>query len=541
MAIINFASKTIILLSFFLLVLISYSLPLSTNKRWIIDAKSGERVKLACVTWASHMEPMLAEGLDKKPLSYLASKLSNHRFNCVRLTWASYMFTRYHKLSVAHSFESLNLTKAKAGLAIHNPNLLNMSVVEAFKSVVDELGAHGLMVVLDNHVSLPKWCCPQDDGNGFFGDVHFDPTEWLIGLAIVAKLFKGKPQVVAMSMRNELHGPYQNELDWYKFIQQGATMVHKLNPQVLVVVSGLVWGTDLTFLKKKPLSLGSNNLDNQLVYETHWYSFAGDPKIWEVQPLNRICNLKSQILTDLTGFVITGENPVPLFLGEVGIDQRGVNEADNRFFNCFLAYVAENDLDWGLWAFQGSYYFKDGETGHEETYGLMNFDWDEFRNPEFDDRLWLIKQTMQDTKPKFSTSYLMYHPQSGRCVNATENNEIYATKFQEPSLWSHDGDGAPLRLMGSAQCLKAIGDGLEPVLSRDCLGQPSSWISLSNSKLQLGVRNENGDYLCLEMESFNSSKILTRKCICIEDDSDCQENPQSQWFKLVKNNVKVAN
>ncbi|XP_048230722.1 glycosyl hydrolase 5 family protein isoform X2 [Ricinus communis] len=499
------ASKTILFFSFFLLVLsLSYSLPLSINKRWIIDAKSGERVKLACVNWASHLQPMLAEGLDKKPLSYLASKLARYHFNCVRFTCATHMFTRYGKLTVAQSFDSLNLTKAKA----------------------------------DNHVSQPKWCCPQDDENGFFGDIHFHPKEWLRGLAIVAKIFQGKSQVVAMSMRNELRGPYQNEHDWYKYIQEGARMVHKLNPEVLVLVSGLVWGTDLSFLKKKPLHLGLN-LDNKLVYEAHWYSFSGDPKVWEVQPLNRICDLKTQIQVDLSGFVITGENPVPLFLGEVGIDQRGVNRADNRFFTCFLAYVAENDLDWGLWAFQGSYYFKEGIAGPDENYGLMNFDWNYLRSPEFDDRIWLIKRMIQDPDSILSTSYLMYHPLSGNCVHASEKNEIYASRFQQHSRWSHDGDGAPIRLMGSALCLKAIGDGLEPVLSNDCFSQQSSWKLLSSSKLHLGVKDEHGEYLCLEKESFNSSKVFTRKCICIEDDSDCQENPQSQWFKLIKTNIKV--
>lgn len=57
-----------------------------------------------------------------------------------------------------------------------------------------ELGAHGVMVTLDNHVSQPKWCCNYD-GNGFFGDSQFRHEEWLQGLVTVAKLFKWKIQV----------------------------------------------------------------------------------------------------------------------------------------------------------------------------------------------------------------------------------------------------------------------------------------------------------------------------------------------------------
>lgn len=57
------------------------------------------------------------------------------------------------------------------------------------------LGAMDIVVVLDNHVSLPKWCCSDYDGNGFFGDEYFDPDEWLQGLTTVATRYAGNPTV----------------------------------------------------------------------------------------------------------------------------------------------------------------------------------------------------------------------------------------------------------------------------------------------------------------------------------------------------------
>lgn len=188
-----------ILLSFFLYGLLPFcnALPLSTNNRWIVDVKTGQRVKLACVNWPSHLEPMLTEGLDHKPLKHLASLLAKQHFTCVRLTWSTFMFTRpdYGNKTVAQTFDSLNLLQAKAGIAKNNPFLLKMTHVQAYQAVVDELGRHGLMVVADNHISKPTWCCSNQDGNGFFGDLYFDPDEWLQGLRTVATLFKGKPQV----------------------------------------------------------------------------------------------------------------------------------------------------------------------------------------------------------------------------------------------------------------------------------------------------------------------------------------------------------
>jgi hypothetical protein len=49
-----------------------------------------------------------------------------------------------------------------------------------------------MMVLVDNHVSDPKWCCDSNGGNGVFGDQHFDPKEWLDGLSNAVNSVKGK-------------------------------------------------------------------------------------------------------------------------------------------------------------------------------------------------------------------------------------------------------------------------------------------------------------------------------------------------------------
>lgn len=177
-----------------------FSIPLSTRSRWIVDDHSRARVKLACANWAAHLEPMLAEGLDKKPVGHIATRVKDMGYNCVRLTWATYMFTRYATTTVARSFHSLGLHDAADGIARNNPGLLNLTVVDAQRAVVEELVQKGLMVVLDNHVSQPMWCCGDHDGNGFFGDVNFDANEWLHGLEIVAKRYRDTPMVNLLSI-----------------------------------------------------------------------------------------------------------------------------------------------------------------------------------------------------------------------------------------------------------------------------------------------------------------------------------------------------
>lgn len=196
MKIIHVIFKNIFFLTLLsLLPTLSYSLPLSVNKRWIIDEASGNRIKMACVNWPAHMQAMIAEGLDKKSLSDIAISISNWGFNCVRFTYATQMFTRFANNNVVQTFDSLNLLQAKSGISKYNSWASNMTHVQAFEVVVEELGKHNLMVVIDNHVSNPNWCCSETDGNGFFGDKEFHLDEWLRGLDLVAMHFRNKTQV----------------------------------------------------------------------------------------------------------------------------------------------------------------------------------------------------------------------------------------------------------------------------------------------------------------------------------------------------------
>lgn len=200
-------------------------LPLSVSSRWIVDA-SDARVKLACVSWAAHLEPMVAEGLDKQPLSTITGLISSSGFNCVRLTYATYMFTKQAQSgqTVWDSLNSWGLRVAANGITAHNPSLAYLSVVEAYKKVVEAIAAKNLMIILDNHISRPGWCCSDNDGNGFWGDRDFDPDEWLRGLEIVADLALDYPNVVALGLPNEPRVPRQNAADWRKYMAVSAQL-----------------------------------------------------------------------------------------------------------------------------------------------------------------------------------------------------------------------------------------------------------------------------------------------------------------------------
>ncbi|KAL3652737.1 hypothetical protein CASFOL_002418 [Castilleja foliolosa] len=526
--------KNTIAIFFFIFLQISTfcnSVPLSTSSRWIINQSTGERVKLVCANWVAHLQPMIAEGLEKKPINYIVNQIAVNGFNCVRFTWATFMFTRpdYYSLTVSQSLDKYNLTAAKSGIAENNPGILNLKITEAHKAVVNELGKGNIMVVLDNHVSMPSWCCGSDDGNGFFGDPNFDPNEWLQGLAAVARTYKGNSAVVGMSLRNELRGNRQNEPDWYTYMQQGANTIHNENPDFLVIISGLSFATNLGFLRTKPLEL---NLNNKLVYEAHWYTFGTPVDKWTAQT-NTFCASVIQTARNNYLFLTTGNYSFPLFLSEFGIDQRGGDEGQNRYITCLLAEVAGKDVDWALWTFQGSYILREGTVNLEEVYGVMDINWDRPRNPGYLDKLQLIRQINQESSPKNPTYYILFHPQSGQCVHTGKNNNVFLDNCKKASRWDQHQDGGPMKLAGSPGCLVATANGGPTSVSNDC---SSKMKFVSSSSFHLAVENGDGSYLCLEKNGSDNA-VVAKKCLCVGDDlvdlPTCADNPQVQWFKLV--------
>ncbi|XP_004143963.2 glycosyl hydrolase 5 family protein [Cucumis sativus] len=515
---------------FLSLLVLSQSLPLSTRGRWIVDSKTGQRVKLSCVNLVSHAQSMVAQGLDKRPLKDLANEIVSRDYNCVRLTWSVYMFTRYPFETIGDVLDGLDINKVKNGVKKHNPQFLNMTVTSAFKTVVDGLGNAGLMVILDNHISQPRWCCSLHDGNGFFGDRNFKPIEWLRGLAYVARHFSWHPKVVGMSLRNELRGS-NNVGVWRKYVKLGSHLIHRINPRLLVVISGLNYDNDLSYLKKKPLGY---NLNNKVVLEAHLYSFSGEPESKFVKkPLNIACNQVMDKFEREAGFVVDMKDPYPLFLSEFGYDLRGGNKAQNRFMSCFLARIIGKDIDWAYWAFQGSYMYRQGQQDVDESFGIMDSSWTKDRSPRLQQMLQLAKRINQDPNSKGPMSYIMLHPVSGQCVKLDGKGGIELGDCETPTLWDHTGDGSPMKLW-NGQCLKSAGDGKPPVVSAECSGDGSSWTVASKAKLQLSTKS-GGENICLEKESDTS--IVVKKCICLKDEWNCFDDPQSQWFKLVPTNV----
>ncbi|KAL6882721.1 hypothetical protein ACP4OV_011411 [Aristida adscensionis] len=523
---------------------------LSTASRWIVD-ESGARVKLACVNWPSHLEPMLAEGLGKQPVGVIAGDVAAMGFNCVRLTWPTFLVTNasYSNLTVAQSFLRLNLTESLAGIRVNNPALVDLKLIDAFKAVVSSLGESNVMVILDNHVSKPGWCCANTDGNGFFGDAYFDPDVWVDGLTRMATMFAGVPNVVGMSLRNELRGPRQNANDWYKYMQRGAEAVHAANPRVLVILSGLSFDNDLAFLNSRPVNL---SFSGKAAFEVHWYSFSNGQE-WRTGNANQVCARISASVARRALYLL--DQGWPVVLSEFGVDNRGGNANDNRYYGCAAAVAADLDLDWALWTLQGSYYLREGVLGLDEVYGVLDWAWCKPRNETALRRVRALQRPLRGPGLAEAAPYtVLFHPAAGMCVVRRRSPAPLVAQpavelgpCNETEAWAYSTQQQRLALRDAALlCLRAEGAGKPARLGVACSDAMSRWRLVSDSKLHVAVNASSasassasgGDgMLCLDVGEDGRS-VVTNPCRCLSADNSC--DPESQWFKLVSSTRAVA-
>ncbi|EES11003.1 uncharacterized protein LOC8073594 [Sorghum bicolor] len=528
---------------------------LSTASRWVVD-ESGSRVKLACVNWPSHLEPMLAEGLGKRPVGAIAGDVAAMGFNCVRFTWPTFLVTNasYSGLTVAQSFLRLNLTESLAGIRVNNPGFVDLKLIDAFKAVVSSLGEHDVMVILDNHLSKPGWCCSNTDGNGFFGDALFDPDVWVDGLTKMATMFAGVPNVVGMSLRNELRGPRQNANDWYKYMQRGAEAVHAANPRVLVILSGLQFDNDLAFLNSRPVNL---SFTGKVAFEVHWYSFSNTQE-WSSGNANQACARITAGIARRAFYLL--DRGWPVILSEFGVDNRGGNTNDNRYYGCAAAAAADLDLDWALWALQGSYYLREGVLGLDEVYGVLDWAWCKPRNDTALRRVQALQRPLRGPGLAEAAPYaVLFHPVSGMCVVVRRRSptptlaqpfELGLGPCSETGAWEYSAQQQRLGLRDTAAllCLRAEGAGRPATLGVTCGDAMARWSLVSDSKLHVavnatssssaGVSDSDGNgLLCLDVGADGRS-VVTNPCRCLSADNSC--DPQSQWFKLVSSTRSVV-
>jgi endoglucanase len=249
------------------------------------------------------MQVNIPEGLTHQTPQYIASWLANNGFNCVRLTY-SIDLALNPNYSVQTSFKNAASSTGVSAVAnlyntavAKNPWLSSSTTLGAFGTVISALNNAGVMVILDNHISKAGWCCSQTDGNGWFksgnGDSnsqYFDVTNWQNGLKAMATFAKSYPNVIGMSLRNELRPTSSGtavQQEWATRVQAAAQVIHSANPNLLIAIGGTSYALDLSWLYNTPLD--TSQFANRVVWEFHWCRVF--PQIWVTMITEYWCRL----------------------------------------------------------------------------------------------------------------------------------------------------------------------------------------------------------------------------------------------------------
>jgi hypothetical protein len=194
-----------------------------------------------------------------------------------------------------------------------------------------------------------------------------------------------------MSLRNELSQPltepelYKTSYNWetwYSLSRLGADAIHAANPNVLIFLSGMDSFTNFTAVARGlPLTPGTevfkpanfNGYADRLVLEMHTYDPAQECAAFE----NKLFDLGFQTLDSMSA-----KNTLPLVMTEFGFLQ--ANETyKNVYIMCLGKYLPSQRVGWTVWVLAGSYYIRELTHDYDETWGLLNNDWSEWRSPEY--------------------------------------------------------------------------------------------------------------------------------------------------------------
>lgn len=343
------------------------ALPLHTESRWILDAK-GQRFKLAAVNWyGAEEKDYVVAGLDVAPLPDIARRIAELGYNAVRLPWSNEMYERNPAIADA--------------LLTSNPALRGRHALEVLDAVIAALAHQGLVVILDNHTSDADWCCSDSDENGLWWNSRYSETAWISDWRGMVQRYRDQPAVVGADLRNELRpsggrapawGGTEPTLDWKRAAATCAAELLKLAPNLLIIVEGLNYSTDLTGAYGSPLVL---SVPGRLVYSPHDYA-------WFHTGLTSYAELKTS-LGNSWGFLLTQglSFTAPVWVGEFGTCHNGSDCIDGTagqglWFASMRRYLNEADIDWAYWTLNGTEARGAGRTaGAEETYGILDPLW----------------------------------------------------------------------------------------------------------------------------------------------------------------------
>ncbi len=249
-----------------------------------------------------------------------------------------------------------------------NPDLANLTSMQVMDKIINEAGARGIKIILDNHRSTAGG---GPESNGLWYTSGFPESQWIADWQMLTTRYRDNSAVIGMDLRNEPHDPAcwgcgDTTRDWRLAAEKAGNAILAINPNLLIIVEGVQsfngqyiwWGGNLMGAQSYPVRL---NVPNHLVYSPHeypesvaWQSWFSDPTYPNNLPA----------LWDKYWGYLSKQNIAPILIGEFGT--KYATAKDQQWLQTLKPYIQQNQMSWTFWSLNPD----SGDTG-----GLLLDDW----------------------------------------------------------------------------------------------------------------------------------------------------------------------
>jgi hypothetical protein len=364
---------------------------------------------------------MIPEGLEWASADEILDDIASVGFNYIRMGYAIEMIDQVYdrngkdvplEVALINALGYINGTKVTNEIIERNPGWTRQTTrFEIWSDIARIAATKGVFISPDVHSGKAQWCCSHSDGTSWFDDLHFNASHWRRGLAYVADWAKDHPNIVSMSLRNELRESWNVTDLYYNWdtlvgnMTAGADAIHDANPDILILWSGMQFSQDLSALttgkniltapcykctairdaqRREPvyLNLDDHPWADKIVWELHMYTMSEDLDTGscDIVKANFYRNGMNALGIDAPpGCNITNDCPkavreTPVIISEFGSAQ-DVTLFNNTLQNCLKEYTIDNGVSWMMWSIAGSYRIRSGVQGFPDTWGMTNYNW----------------------------------------------------------------------------------------------------------------------------------------------------------------------
>jgi hypothetical protein len=211
--------------------------------------------------------------------------------------------------------------------------------MDVMDCLVHHLQVRGILIIFNNHNSWKGWvgAGAVNNNQGLWNLPGYSTEDWIQSLEFLVRRYK----MAGIDLRNEIHDQDGVRItwgetsdvntDWLAASTAAYERIYKIDPEILVIVGGLCWNTDLRAMTK---NIGPSRafINRKLVYTVHVYTFSfwwnRDTMIRDViTPLALLGSLLSWLIVGIWIYIRYQERR-STFYEQLGLDNSDSSRCD---------------------------------------------------------------------------------------------------------------------------------------------------------------------------------------------------------------------